>query len=231
MSLIIKGLSFGYDRRPLFEKLSFDLDQGKVLSVVGPSGSGKTSLLLTIAGIVEPWEGRIERPQGYRAFVPQDHGLYPWKRVWANVTLGIDVSGRRRDLALLNRACELFAQLGLSGFENRWPAELSGGQRQRVAIARALAAQPSLLLMDEPFASLDCVLRRDLSSELKTLVSKQGIACVFVTHDIEDAIAMDGPILAFNGKGSYGLYRYHDTPKLDEGLLRASLWQAMEAPL
>ncbi len=228
MSLEVEGLAFGYGGVPLFENLGFKVGRGEILSVVGPSGCGKTSLLLALAGIIAPWEGSISRPEGFRALVPQDHGLYPWKRVWANVTLGLEVSGRGRDKTALDGARALMARLGLAGLERRWPAELSGGQRQRVAIARALAMKPSLLLMDEPFASLDCVLRRELSAELKALVADQGIACVFVTHDIEDAIAMGGPVLAFDGRGSHELYRYGESPRSADGELRSSIWRTME---
>jgi NitT/TauT family transport system ATP-binding protein len=164
-----------------------------ITALIGPSGCGKTSLLSAIAGLVEPASGRILvagdplvgiRPKS--ALVFQDSGLLPWKTVRENAELPLLLRGlpRRERRA---RVAPILAEVGLSGFESFHPARLSGGMRQRLGLARALAQDPDLLLMDEPFSSLDALTREGLQDGLLGLAARHGLSVILVTHSIEEA--------------------------------------------
>ena len=178
------------------EDLTFGVETGEFLCIVGPSGCGKTTLLKVVSGLLPPTSGsahlagrQIVGPPDELALVFQDYSrsLLPWMTVWKNVTLpllanGIDKSERNR------RAADALAAVGLSEFRDRHPWQLSGGMQQRVAIARALAYQPRMLLMDEPFASVDAQTRGDLEDLVLRVHAQFGITVVFVTHDIDESV-------------------------------------------
>ena len=178
------------------EDLTFGVETGEFLCIVGPSGCGKTTLLKVVSGLMPPTSGsahlagqQIVGPPDELALVFQDYSrsLLPWMTVWKNVTLpllanGIDKKDRTR------RAAEALAAVGLSEFHDRHPWQLSGGMQQRVAIARALAYQPRMLLMDEPFASVDAQTRGDLEDLVLRVHAQFGITVVFVTHDIDESV-------------------------------------------
>jgi NitT/TauT family transport system ATP-binding protein len=176
--------------------ITFDVARGEFACVVGPSGAGKTTLLRCLAGLTAPtsgdalFEGAPLRsvPAGI-GVVFQDYGrsLYPWLTVAHNVDLPLRVRGVRRS-ARAERVAEVLASVGLTDTGRQYPWQLSGGMQQRVAIARALAYRPDLLLMDEPFASVDAQTRFELEDLILRLRDEFGVTVVFVTHDIDEAI-------------------------------------------
>ena len=186
--------------------ISFDVKAGEIISIVGPSGCGKTTLLKAFAGLIRPTGGTI-RFQGKvvqgvpdrLAIVFQEYGrsLLPWTTVNGNIELplryqSIPSDERRR------RVAESLQAVDLSGFGERYPWQLSGGMQQRVAIARALAYQPKLLLMDEPFASVDAQTRADLEDLVATLRDRFGITMVLVTHDIDESVYLSDRVIVLS---------------------------------
>jgi len=201
--LSFRQVSYGVDGRTILDNLSFEVDRGETLVLLGRSGSGKTTALRLINRLLEPTGGSIvingeeighldriglRRRIGY---VIQDFGLLPHWTIEQNVALvprllGWD-EGRQRQ-----RARELLDQVGLKASElaGRRPHQLSGGQRQRVAVARALAAEPGLLLFDEPFGALDPVTRHEMQEQFRQLRNRYNVASVFVTHDLMEALSI-----------------------------------------
>jgi NitT/TauT family transport system ATP-binding protein len=176
--------------------LTFSVSQGEFVCVVGPSGCGKTTLLKCMAGLLKPTSGevrlagqRVTEPPKAMALVFQDYSrsLFPWMTVGQNVELPLKV--KKVDKASMRSGVEdAVASVGLTGFIDHYPWQLSGGMQQRVAIARAVAYQPQILLMDEPFASVDAQTRADLEDLIIRVSQEYGITVVFVTHDIDESI-------------------------------------------
>jgi NitT/TauT family transport system ATP-binding protein len=176
--------------------ISFTVEAGEFVCLVGPSGCGKTTLLRCMSGLLQPTAGQvllggqvIDGPPEQVGFVFQDYSrsLMPWMSVRDNITLPL----RHKHLAKAERTRlveEAVESVGLAGFIDRFPWELSGGMQQRVAIARALAYQPEILLMDEPFASVDAQTRSDLEDLVLQVRTAYGVTVVFVTHDIDEAV-------------------------------------------
>ncbi|HDG1690665.1 TPA: taurine ABC transporter ATP-binding subunit [Kluyvera georgiana] len=194
--LQISHLSADYGGKPALADISLTLDSGELLVVLGPSGCGKTTLLNLIAGFVPYQHGsiildgkRVDGPGADRGVVFQNEGLLPWRNVQDNVALGLQLAGisksERRETA-----AQMLKKVGLEGAEKRFIWQLSGGQRQRVGIARALAANPQLLLLDEPFGALDAFTREQMQTLLLTLWHETGKKVLLITHDIEEAIFM-----------------------------------------
>ena len=174
--------------------LDLEVPTGEFLSIVGPSGCGKSTFLRILAGLINPTAGRVDmtrRSDSGRlcAMVFQDYAIYPWKTVEANVRLALDLEGVPRQEAN-ERVHHWLAKLGIADFAQARPAALSGGMRQRVSIARALAAEPDILLMDEPFAALDAQLREVLQDELLRLWEADRRTVVFITHSIDEALVL-----------------------------------------
>jgi NitT/TauT family transport system ATP-binding protein len=180
--------------------VSFHVENHEFFSIVGPSGCGKTTLLNMLAGFEQPTRGEarvdgelITRPGWERAVVFQEYALFPWYTVIENVRYGL----RRKRLPepeQLRLARHYISLVGLNGFERRYPRELSGGMRQRVSIARALAVNPLILLMDEPFASLDIQTREYMQDELLKIWQRERPTVIFVTHSIDEAIKLSDRI-------------------------------------
>jgi NitT/TauT family transport system ATP-binding protein len=182
-----------------FHQLSFSVRRNEILCVVGPSGCGKTTLLRCIAGLIDLSTGRLlvhgkpveGRPPDGVAMVFQHFGLLPWKTVYDNAAFGLKMSGapRERIKDVVRHYLEL---VGLTGFEQHYPYQLSGGMQQRVGLVRALAMNPSVLLMDEPFAALDAQTREILQEELLDLMERpeERKTMVFITHSIDEAIVL-----------------------------------------
>ena len=194
--LNITNLSADYGGKPALKEINLTLDSGELLVVLGPSGCGKTTLLNLVAGFVPYQHGsitldgkRVEGPGADRGVVFQTEGLLPWRNVQDNVALGLQLAGvnkaERRDIA-----AQMLKKVGLEGAEKRFIWQLSGGQRQRVGIARALAANPQLLLLDEPFGALDAFTREQMQTLLLKLWHETGKKVLLITHDIEEAIFM-----------------------------------------
>ncbi len=180
---------------PALIDVSLSVADGEFMAIVGPSGCGKTSLLNIIAGLLPYDEGsvsidgrKIQGPGIDRAVVFQHSSLLPWRTIAGNVRYGMELQ-RRFDKATMAERTEYFIKLvGLSGFERHYPSELSGGMQQRVNLARALAADPVVLLMDEPFAALDAQTREFMQAELLKIWAKARKTVVFITHQINEAI-------------------------------------------
>ena len=199
--LEINALRHRYAEKPVVDGVGFSVEAGKIACLLGPSGCGKTTILRCIAGFepVEAGEIRIDGqcvshpdfllpPEKRRiGMVFQDHALFPHLTVAGNIAFGLVQGGKgERE----RRVTELLDATGLSGEGEKYPHELSGGQQQRVALARALAPRPHLMLLDEPFSSLDADLRGRLSGEVRALLKREGATAILVTHDQNEAFAM-----------------------------------------
>jgi iron(III) transport system ATP-binding protein len=196
-SLQLSAVHQRYGRQPVLDGVDLEVEQGSFTAVLGASGSGKTTLLRVVAGFerIESGavrlgaivfdDGRTTLPPERRriGYVPQDGALFPHLRVAANVAFGLPRSNRRKVGALLDA-------VGLTGLERRYPHQLSGGQQQRVALARALAIQPEVVLLDEPFSSLDAALRASVRQEVAQVLRERGTTTVLVTHDQDEALSM-----------------------------------------
>jgi NitT/TauT family transport system ATP-binding protein len=193
------GKMFGEFRA--IEGIDIDFPKGELTSLLGPSGCGKTTTLKIIAGLTEPSEGEVvveghpvRGPGPERAFVFQDFALMPWATVLRNVAFGLElrrVPKEEREAIARNYITEV----GLSGAEHKYPHELSGGMRQRVGLARALAVDADILLMDEPFASVDEQTRRKFQEDLLRLLAQDRKTVIFVTHSIEEAVYISDQIV------------------------------------
>jgi NitT/TauT family transport system ATP-binding protein len=193
--LRVFDLALGYGQEPVVEGVSLEVSAGRFVSLVGPSGSGKTSILRAINGLLVPRSGRIELNGGQESlgFLFQDDALLPWRTACDNVALGLRIRKTSKSAALA-QADDWLNRLGLEGFGHRYPHELSGGQRKRVAIAQILALKPKLLLMDEPFASLDAIVRTRLTQELLAWVEREHLSVLLVTHDLEEALSVSDTV-------------------------------------
>jgi NitT/TauT family transport system ATP-binding protein len=180
-------------RLPVLDDLRIDLPNGEVAALVGPSGCGKTTLLRIIVGLDRDFAGTVRLPaHGRLGVVFQEPRLLPWRTVEENVRLAAPQAG---DAALST----LFAALGLAGHRRHYPAELSLGLARRVALARAFAVEPDLLVLDEPFVSLDAALATRLRAELAELVARKPVTTLLVTHNVEEAIGLADRIFLLSG--------------------------------
>lgn len=223
----LRSVTFGYPHTaPLFVDLSLRISRGETWAILGPSGCGKTTLLYLLAGLRQPDSGQIlidgeilTRPRPRSGLILQDYGLLPWATVRENVQLGLRVrhfygeDGRHAPLDF-QPAYDVpywLKRLGIEDVAEKFPAQISGGQRQRTAIARTLVLQPDLLLMDEPFSSLDALTRGDLQDLTLHLCAEQELMLVIVTHAIEEAVTLGKKILLL-GHGPDRVARVFDNP-------------------
>jgi NitT/TauT family transport system ATP-binding protein len=204
LSIAIEGVSKAFGTLSALVDVSLRVGAGEFLTLIGPSGCGKTTLLKTIAGLVPVDSGRVvvgtravTGPGRDCSVVFQDFALLPWATVQRNVEFGLLVRGvAAADRA--SRARWYIAKVGLAGFEEAYPAQLSGGMQQRVGLARALAVDPQVLLMDEPFASIDEQTRRVFQDDLLALWSEERKTVVFVTHSMEEAIYLSDRVVVLS---------------------------------
>ncbi len=191
--------------------ITCQVEAGEFVSFVGPSGCGKTTLLMSIAGLLAPSSGRVivngkevagPPPNLVLLFQEYNKSLFAWRSVLGNVRFGLAARGDR-SAAAEKKARSLIELVGLKGFEKHYPWELSGGMQQRVAIARALAYQPEVLLMDEPFGSLDALTRLELEDTLLRLWAELKTTILFITHDIEEAIYLSDRIWVLSRRPSH----------------------------
>ncbi|MBN1261743.1 MAG: ATP-binding cassette domain-containing protein, partial [Anaerolineae bacterium] len=210
----IRDLTFGYAHiLPLFIGFSWSVSRGDTWAVQGPSACGKSTLLRLLAGLVFPQRGEVRvagehllRPRPRTGLVLQEYGLLPWATVRQNVALGLDIrrfygpDGRHapldeRSLDVEPRVHHWLERLGIAEVAEQYPGQISGGQRQRTAIARTFVLKPDLLLLDEPFSSLDAPTREGLQALTLSLCAEHGVTVVLVTHIIEEAVFVGQKIL------------------------------------
>ena len=199
----ITGLNKWFGELEALRNIDVAVEQGEFISVVGPSGCGKTTFLRIVAGLEPATSGTIlldgaplAGPGSNRGFVFQNDSLLPWRTVLANALIGPEVAGRVGEKER-KRTLDLLKLVGLGGFENYYPRQLSGGMRQRVNLARALAIDPDVLLMDEPFASLDAQTREIMQTELLRIWEQGRKTVLFVTHQIDEAVFLSDRVLVF----------------------------------
>jgi ABC-type nitrate/sulfonate/bicarbonate transport system ATPase subunit len=213
----VRELTFAYaEQPPVFDRFSWNVRAGEAWCIIGPSGCGKSTLLYLVAGLRQPRAGTIlvdrqpvPRPRATTGLVLQDYGLLPWSTVWENVALVMRMGRFYRDKRESSAGARPYprpditpeqvnhwlTRLGIAELRDKYPAQISGGQRQRTAIARSLLQQPDLLLMDEPFSSLDALTREDLQRLTVELRQETGVTTVVVTHIIEEAAYLGQRIL------------------------------------
>jgi NitT/TauT family transport system ATP-binding protein len=222
------------------ESISFTVEEHEFVSIVGPSGCGKTTLLKIIAGLVKQDTGQIiyqglQNPKAVMVF--QDQGLLPWLTVLDNIGLGLELQRTPKE-ARRKQVLEYMKLVKLDGFENHYPHELSGGMRQRVALTRAFLTNPDILLMDEPFGSLDAQTRIILQEELLNIYRAEQKTVIFVTHDIDEAILLSDRVIVLSdrpGKIQQSIpipferprdLTIKNRPKFEE--IRSQIWKLLE---
>ena len=210
--ITLNNLTFTYPRTtPILQNFTWQVQRGERWALLGPSGCGKTTLLYLLAGLRFPTSGellidgeKITRPRPQSGLILQEYGLLPWATVRENAKLGLKVRGfygadgihaPRGETPMNLDLLPWLERLGLDALSDKYPSQLSGGQRQRTAIARTLALNPDLLLMDEPFSSLDAITRADLQNLTLELCAEQNLTLVMVTHSIEEAAIIGQKIL------------------------------------
>lgn len=198
---VAKTYDDGRQEIPVITELSFALSPGEIVSIVGPSGCGKTTLLNMLCGLIPPSSGEVRWYGGRLASMPPKVGymlqkdlLFPWRTAQGNVMLGMEIAGIAKREAK-DRARALLDQLGLQGFADAYPTTLSGGMRQRVALARTLVNDPDVLLLDEPFASLDFQTKLLIESDTARLVRDRHRSMLCITHDIEEAVSLSDRVI------------------------------------
>lgn len=178
------------------QNINLSIEEGEFVSFIGPSGCGKTTLLSIIAGLFPPTSGSVKLAHSTIGYMLQQDYLFPWKTIEENITLGLKLLKKDSEYV----ASKLLQDVGLPSIEKKYPRELSGGMRQRVALARTLAVNPKILLLDEPFSSLDYQSKLKLEDLVFKMLKDYGKTAILVTHDIAEAIAMSDRIFLFTTK-------------------------------
>lgn len=205
---LLNDITLMYDDVKVFEHLSLDIKKNKITCIVGPSGCGKTSLLNILSGLLLPASGQVNTTNEKVGYIFQEDRLLPWETVYENIRL---VNERENKHEII----ELLKALELEGFMNKYPHQLSGGMKQRVSIARGFYYHSSLLLMDEPFKSLDYDLRVHLISYLGRLWKDTNNTIVFVTHDLDEALLLGHEVIVLSSRPTSVLNRFSLTTELE----------------
>ena len=201
----LKNLTMNYHtldcETQAINNLSLDIRSGEFVSIVGPSGCGKSTLLSLISGLIKPSAGEIfidnapvNGPSNNVGYMPQRDHLFEWRTILKNTTLGLEIQNKLNKETLKN-AERLLEEYGLGEFKHYYPKQLSGGMRQRAALIRTLAANPEILLLDEPFSALDYQTRLAISEEIWLIIKKEKKTAILVTHDIAEAVSMSDRII------------------------------------
>jgi NitT/TauT family transport system ATP-binding protein len=221
MILSFKNVGYSYHtlsgQTVAVKGLNFDIVRGQFVSIIGPSGCGKTTILSLAAGLINQSEGEIVREKCTFGYMLQRDALFPWRTVEDNIFLPLEVqkanTQERRKTALA-----LAEKYGLGGFLKKKPQELSGGMRQRVALIRTLAAQPEILLLDEPFSALDYQTRLTVCDDVQTIIKSEKKTALLVTHDISEAIALSDKVIVLSARPAHVIAEHEitfgGTPKL-----------------
>lgn len=206
----VKNLVKVYDgqrgRVTALNGVNFEMKENTFISIVGPSGCGKSTLLNILAGLESPTSGEVlvdnkavSAPGPDRGVVFQQYALFPWLSVEKNIQMGLHCRKLpKKEVAQITE--HYLDMVGLTEFRSSYPKELSGGMKQRVAVARAYAMNPSLLLMDEPFGALDAQTRAQLQSELLDIWEKEQKTCLFITHDVEEAVLLSQQVVIMSAR-------------------------------
>ena len=203
IKLSVRNLSKNFDGLEVLDDISLEVAEGEFVCIVGPSGCGKTTFLrivggleTTNGGVIEIDGNLVDRPGSDRGFVFQADSLLPWRRVFNNAFIGLEVNHRTsaEDKSMTRKLLEL---VGLGGFEDYFPRQLSGGMRQRVNLARAIAVNPEVLLMDEPFSGLDAQTREIMQTELLRIWREGRKTVIFITHQIDEAVYLADRVVVF----------------------------------
>lgn len=193
------------------ESISLDVGRGEFVAILGPSGCGKTTLLQIIAGLIPPSGGSVmldgrtvsaPPPEMVYLFQQYSKSLLPWRTVMGNVALALEAKGRLSGREIATRSAHYLGMVGLTGFGDHYPWQLSGGMQQRVAIARALAAEPQVLLLDEPFSAVDALTRIELQSLVLDLWAENGLTILLITHDVDEAVFLADRIAVLSNRPS-----------------------------
>ncbi|MCS7174666.1 ABC transporter ATP-binding protein [Pseudothermotoga sp.] len=204
--LEVNGVFKNYGNLPVLGGIDLQIFESEAVAIVGPSGCGKTTLLRIIAGLEEPDSGNVRRFYKRLGFVFQEDRLIPWRTAYRNVAFVCDNE---------MKVHRILQKVGLSGFEHYKPGQLSGGMRQRLNLARALVVEPDLLLLDEPFRSLDTPTKMRLMEDLSLLLASIGISYVLVTHDIREALSLAKRVYVMCGRPARFVYRVDLERKID----------------
>lgn len=208
--LELKGIQHSFQSKkglmPVLANIDLHVNQGEFVSIIGPSGSGKSTLFHIIGGLIQPNAGevhldgaKVTGEKGLIAYMPQQPALFPWRSIESNVALGLEVSGEDRSAAI-EKAREWLVRVGLGGYERELPHVLSGGMQQRVSFLRALLSPQELMILDEPFGSLDALTRQDMQAWLLNIWEQNKRSILFVTHSIEEALFLSDRIYVLSDK-------------------------------
>ena len=247
VSLRLKDVHKHYGSLHVLDGIDIELRSREILTVLGPSGCGKTTLLRIVNGLISYDKGevyfkaeRVTAPCPEMAMVFQNFGLFPWKRLHQNIGYGLRI--QRRPATDIDKIVAHYINLvGLNGFEENYPSELSGGMQQRAGLARALAAQPELLLMDEPFGALDALTREQLQEELLKINEAEPKTMIFITHSIDEALVLGDRVVLMSPRPGRirlqletGFGRGRDLEAIRRSdrfqALRHYLWEALRNP-
>lgn len=212
--ITVQGVSKQYDNVAVLENISFSVSAGKSLSIIGKSGCGKSTLLTLMAQLQDYQAGRIQftgqngepfldvyKRMPRLSYVLQEYGLFSWKNAAENLMLPLQLAKHNKDY-IKEQVALMFQELGLAGLEKRYPQELSGGQKQRLALGRALISKPEIILLDEPFSSVDAINRENLQNLILSLWEKYHFTFVLVTHSVSEAVYLGGNILSLKKAGN-----------------------------
>jgi len=201
-----EGIAKSYDGKPIVANISLELPQGGFISLVGPSGVGKTTLFNVLAGLDPPDGGNVRLNgevitgiPGRVGYMPQKDLLLEHRTVLDNVILPLLIRGEKKRNARAHAAA-FFPQFGLDGYERKYPCQLSGGMRQRAALLRTCMTHNTVILLDEPFSSLDAITRGQMQDWYREIAASMGLSTLFITHDVDEALLLSSTVYILNGK-------------------------------